>query len=90
MTEISTRLKMLRQRRGLRATDIARSLGVPVSTYRDWEMGREIRGEPYLKLAELLGVSVIELLGGVPRERAEVLQELEKIERSLTFIRLSL
>ena len=41
----------------------AQLIGVPETTYREWEYGRQIRGEPYLKIAKAFGISVSELLG---------------------------
>ncbi len=43
--------------------DLARLINVPETTYREWEYGRAIRGEPYVKLAKALGVSLEDLLG---------------------------
>ena len=40
---------------------MATQLGVSQSTYRDWEYGRKIKGEPYPQMAQILGVSLNEL-----------------------------
>jgi len=76
MDNFGTRLKRLREERSLNVKEMAAQIGVATSTYRDWEYGRDIKGEPYVKIAEILGVSVYELLtGNAPSLR----QSLEKI-----------
>jgi transcriptional regulator with XRE-family HTH domain len=71
--------------------DVAQAIGVPASTYRDWEYGKAIKGEPYGKLAEFYGVRVDELLGGKMTELSEILVPLlearEKIEEALKIAR---
>lgn len=65
MSPISKRLKIFRTRKGLSMRDAARLIGVPESTYREWEYGRQIRGEPYMEIAKAFDVS-IEALFGMP------------------------
>jgi transcriptional regulator with XRE-family HTH domain len=57
------RLREFREDRRLSMRDLARLINVPETTYREWEYGRAIRGEPYVKLAKALGVSLEDLLG---------------------------
>jgi len=57
------RLREFREDRRLSMRDLARLINVPETTYREWEYGRAIRGEPYVKLARALGVSLEDLLG---------------------------
>ena len=58
---ISSQLKKLREKHQLTVAECANSIGVSHSIYRDWENGRSISGEPYLKMARLFGVSLSEL-----------------------------
>lgn len=59
------RLRKLRERKNLSPREVAERIKVPVSTYREWENGRAIQGTAvYAPLAELLSVSVRELLTG--------------------------
>ncbi len=44
--------------------EVAEAIGVPSSTYREWEMGTKISGEPYLALSQLFGVSLSYLMYG--------------------------
>lgn len=57
------RLRNFRENRRLSMRELARLINVPETTYREWEYGRAIRGEPYVKLARALGVSLEDLLG---------------------------
>lgn len=44
--------------------ETARRIGVPETTYREWEYGRKICGaEPYRKIARAFGISISELFG---------------------------
>ena len=83
---ISRRLRRLRTQRGLSVAEIAEKLQVSQSTYRDWEYGRQIRGEPYAALAEILDVTVSELLFGKTPSKA-VAEHLEAIESNLRKLR---
>jgi transcriptional regulator with XRE-family HTH domain len=64
METISKRMKRLRQARGLSVKEAASAAEVPLSTYREWEAGRQIKGEPYEKIARALQVSLHELITG--------------------------
>ena len=58
MNSFGSRLKKFRQERRLTLNEVAKHVGVPMTTYRDWEKGRAVTGEPYLKLAKVFGVSL--------------------------------
>lgn len=77
------RLRSLRKSRGLTMREMARRVGVPETTYREWEVGRAIQGEPYVKMSEALGVSLSELLTGERPDRAKLLAEIELMEEGL-------
>lgn len=77
---ISNRMKAIRQQQGLTAKDVALRADIPLSTYRDWERGVEIKGEPYVKIAHALNVSLYELLTGEKANVLKVYAEIEKIE----------
>lgn len=49
--------------------EASKLIGVPESTYRDWEYGREIRGEPYLQIAKAFGITLDELFGVHSKDR---------------------
>lgn len=72
------RLRRLRQQRGMTAKEVAEQIGVSPTTYREWEYGRSILGEPYLKLAKVFGVSVHELLSGLKNSHEDLEQEVHQ------------
>lgn len=74
------RLKVLRLNLGLSLKEVARRSNVPVSTYREWESGRKIIGEPYVKIAQALEVDLYTLLTGQTYSSLDSLQILKKIE----------
>lgn len=61
--KLSQQLRSLRQSQGLTMKKVAESVGVPVSTYRDWEYGSKVPASVAPKLAEVLRVSTRDLLG---------------------------
>lgn len=79
----SVRLRRLRLEKGIKVKDMALALGVSVSTYRDWEYGRSIKGEPYPKMAELLSVSLSELLTGYSPLPEQMMKEILKCEQAI-------
>lgn len=85
---IGSKLKHLRQQSRLSAKDIADELGVAESTYRDWEYGRAINGEPYIALARIFKVSLSELLDAeMTKEKAYILGNIREIERLIKEIK---
>lgn len=76
---ISERLKNLRKKQKLSVVECANFIGVSQSTYRDWENGRSISGEPYIKIANLFGVSLSELFGLKELELSAELKELNLV-----------
>ena len=84
------RLRRLRKTRGLSVKEMTKALKVPESTYREWEYGRAIQGEPYLKLSEVLEISVYELLGGDKTEATAIFSTLEGLEAEIKKVRVQL
>lgn len=82
--------EILRKRRlqlGKKPSEIAKKIGVAESTYRDWENGRKIQGEPYLKIAEALEINILDLFEVKRVHQEFVKNELLKIEESVKSIR---
>ncbi len=77
------RLRTLRKSKGLTMREMARRVGVPETTYREWEVGRAIQGEPYVRMAKALEVSLTELLTGQRPDQAQILSEIEEVEQKL-------
>ena len=86
--EFGSRLKVLRVTRGLTVVQISKRVGVSTSTYRDWEYGRKISGhEAFLNLAEILNVSLFELMAGEKidnKKGGEIFKSMEMIEQLVT------
>ncbi|MCP4912457.1 MAG: helix-turn-helix transcriptional regulator [Oligoflexia bacterium] len=78
METFGDRLKRLRVSKGSSISDVSNHIFVSPSTYRDWENGREIKGEPYIKVAEYFNVSLNYLLTGQELKIEEALNEVEK------------
>ena len=88
---IGNRLKKFRKAKGLSVKEVARHVGVAESTYRDWEYGRMIKGEPYLKIAEVLGVSLSSLFDdSIDDVNVHVAKHLDVIQQAVHAIRVRL
>lgn len=87
MERFHVRLKRLRELRRLTMRDLAKAVGVPESTYREWEYGRAIQGEPYVAIAAALEVTLHELLSGEKPTFARVLERIDQIQNQLEALR---
>jgi len=66
--------------------EVALQAGVPPSTYKEWEYGRAIQGEPYQSLANVLGLPLTELLNGTkddPKTAADRFKKAMKLLRDV-------
>ncbi len=88
--EFGKRLKNLRVKESLSVTQVATAIGVATTTYREWENGRAVTGQPYIELATVFGISVNELLGHEKMETTKSLQIISQIEDRLKDLRLAL
>jgi transcriptional regulator with XRE-family HTH domain len=84
------RLRLIRLEQGLSLRQAAQRAEVPISTYREWEAGRKIIGEPYEKIAYALNVTLYTLLTGKVSNLSEPLNIVEKIEAQLKELKMSL
>lgn len=82
METIHERLRRLREIHNLNINQVARAIDVPVTTYREWENGRKILGEPYKQLAALYEVSVYELVTG-EKPSPQVFEKIEQMIKTL-------
>jgi transcriptional regulator with XRE-family HTH domain len=83
MDHFYKRLKFYRERKGLKVKEMALLLNTSQSTYRDWEYGRSITGEPYMAMAKVLEVSLEELLNGHKTTPDTLQKRLENIQIEL-------
>lgn len=85
---IAKKLKTLRKKQQLSVVECADFVGVSTSTWRDWEQGRKISGEPYLRISQLFAVSLSELFGAKEGDMAIQLKELQVgLEELLTCVK---
>jgi transcriptional regulator with XRE-family HTH domain len=84
---IGNRLKRFRLKLGLSQLQAAQMIGVAASTYRDWEYGKRIKGEPYPAIAKIFGVSISQLLTGNPSLGDELLLQATELERIVDKLR---
>ena len=84
------RLERIRQERKLTAKAMAKFIGVPESTYREWENGRGMRLPPFQKISQVLSMSVTELITGEQPGWAEVTEALLTLEKNIEELRLKL
>tara|TARA_B110000908_G_C10095609_1_gene376145 strand:- start:303 stop:590 length:288 start_codon:yes stop_codon:yes gene_type:complete len=75
--DIGKKLHELRKKNNLSISECAKKIGVSPSTYRDWEYGRAISGEPYIKIATLFSISLSELFGLNKRDTVEAIDLIE-------------
>ena len=87
---IHERLTRLRREKNLTAKAMARLIGVPESTYREWEYGRGMRLPPFQKISQVLAISVTELITGQRPMLASVTEALDAVEQKLREIRSNL
>lgn len=88
METIAKRPETLRKQKGLTQKEVAEQMNIPASTYRDWEYGKQIKGEPYVKLAEILEVSLTQLLTGrMETVHSQIMADVKKIERIVESIK---
>lgn len=87
METIHQRLRAYRKAKGFTIAEVALKSGIPASTYKEWENGRQIRGEPYLILAEIFQVSLHELITGKQKTDHKTLDRLAQIESEINSVR---
>lgn len=86
--DISEKIKKRRFELGLTAKDVAMQLNVAESTYRDWENGRKIQGEPYVQLSKILNLPLASLFG--IEQSSEVIQlkmDIDQLSEQVNSIR---
>jgi len=83
---LSENIKNLRKQKGFTQETLAQSLNIVRQTVSKWEKGYSVPDADMLeKLAEVLDVSVTDLLGG-PAESGEKATDMEKIASQLAIL----
>ena len=61
---MKNRMSELREAKGMSAREAAKQIGVPPTTYHNWEKGeREPNSDMLIKLADFFGVSIDYMIG---------------------------
>jgi transcriptional regulator with XRE-family HTH domain len=84
MESIGQRLRARRKTLGLSIQEVARQINLPESTYRGWENGVTIQGEPYRAIARVLGTSLLELMYGERPQLPTLLENLKRVRLALS------
>ncbi len=84
---LSDRLRRFRNKNNLSVKNVALALNIPTTTYREWENGRKIVGEPYIALAQLFKISVHELITGEIFTDNNVIASLDLVQNEISKIR---
>ena len=82
MGTIGSRMKKLRLSQELSLSEVSKMTGIPLSTYREWESGRQIIGEPYVKIARALNVSLYTLLTGEEPKVSQIIEKTKEIKKN--------
>lgn len=86
--KLEKRIRHIREKKKMTMKEVARKIGVSVSTYRDWEYGRKIPASRIPKIAEALGVTTGKLLGELEQLRADNLEHtISLLEEALKNLR---
>lgn len=75
-----SRLRALRLERNMTVAYFADQIQVPKSTYAEWESGRQIQGEPYVRIAEVCKISLHELFTGEKPELNQLIRNFDLID----------
>lgn len=86
---LSQRIKRQRHEQKLTIKEMAQHLGVPASTYRDWEYGSKIPADALVQIAQYLNSSPNELLGLEKIQNRNLQQAIQLIEEGLKLLRIS-
>lgn len=86
---LSQRIRKHRQEQKMTIKEMAQQLGVPTSTYRDWEYGSRIPADVLIQISQLLKTSPNELLGLEKIQNRSLRQAIHLIEEGLKLLRTS-
>lgn len=84
---IGMKMKKRRIQLNLKVKEVAKEIGVSESTYRDWENGRKIQGEPYILISKALKMNIADLLSIERNSFSEIQTQLIMIENCVKNIR---
>lgn len=68
---IGARIAQHREAKGLNQSELARQLGVTPQSVQKWESGGAPRTKRLQEIAAILGIQIVDLVGGNPRQSTE-------------------
>lgn len=83
---IGSKITSRRKNLGYSVKKVASEIGISESTYRDWENGRKISGEPYEKIAKVLNMPIIKLVTNQEIRITEIEKEIKNLINSVNNI----
>lgn len=83
---IGKKLNNRRLELGYSVKKVAAQIGISESTYRDWENGRKISGEPYSKIAEALSMPILGLLSEQEIRVSSIEKEIKSLKECVNNI----
>lgn len=84
---IGSKIRSMRLKKRMTIKEIASQVGVPSSTYRDWEYGRKISADKLENLANAFEISVSELMNGDKDDRKDLKRAIQLVEEVLYILR---
>ncbi len=87
METLSKKIRDCRIKNNLTQSEVAKRIGVSSSTYRDWEYGRKIPAIYLGSIAEILSVSLEELIGKTANPKTDFKQAIHLIEKGLLLLK---
>ncbi len=87
METMGQRLKRLRVKKGLSLKQVAEQLNISASTYRDWEYGKAIQGEPYMDLAKVLNIGIVELMTGSRSQNQDLIRAIQSLDKIVSDVK---
>ena len=92
MESFAQRITARRVQQGLTQREVAEKIGVPLSTYKEWEYGRRVQGEKiYVALSEVLDMNLKTLLTGEPQmDRNDLIKQVQQMIGQMKDIKTSL
>lgn len=85
--KLAQKIRQLRIERKMTLKETAKYLGVPVSTYRDWEYGRKMPADAILKLAETFDVPMSAFSKREKSPGADLQRAIDLMEEALRIVR---
>ncbi len=85
--KIAQRIRQIRLEKKMTLKEAARLLGVPTSTYRDWEYGRKIPAEIISRLADVYDLPISVFTMKTKIGQSELFKAVSLMEEALQIVK---